>query len=179
MENVESIERTYQSIGEFVVVFQWVEDLYRQIGWFILDPERKNWPPVQLRRKSNRELIDKVTELFVGLTKRYAFPNGTERANDFLELKPHFHEFRGYRNRLLHSTYIELKGGGELLGYIRANPRIVVDTDTGELIHDQEDFSADVMDAKLREYAGYMFRLSNHHLQLIHWSPFGRYAPQA
>jgi len=42
---MDDIDRAYRSIGEFVVAFQWIEDLYRQIGWFILDPERKNWPP--------------------------------------------------------------------------------------------------------------------------------------
>jgi hypothetical protein len=57
------VETTYQALGEFVIVFQWVENLYRQIGWFILDPERKQWPPMQLRQETNHQLINMVTDL--------------------------------------------------------------------------------------------------------------------
>ena len=47
MEYPQHVALAYQGIGEFVVAFQWVEDLYRQIGWLILDPERRAWPPRQ------------------------------------------------------------------------------------------------------------------------------------
>lgn len=39
------IDKAYRSISQFVVTFQWIENKYREIGWFIIDPERKNWPP--------------------------------------------------------------------------------------------------------------------------------------
>lgn len=171
----DEIAATHQALGEFVIVFQWVENLYRQIGWFILDPTRSDWPPMQLRRESNHDLINKVTALYVGLTERYAFPNGDEKAQDMLELREHFHALRKYRNRLLHSTYIELKAGGEVHGYIRSNPEIGVDPDSGELIKDQEDFSAQVIYNKIREYGDYIFRLNINHVQLLHWHPFSRY----
>jgi hypothetical protein len=45
------IDMAYKSIGEFVVAFQWVENTYREIGWFILDPDRKIWPPKAFGRK--------------------------------------------------------------------------------------------------------------------------------
>ena len=176
MQSNEHIAAAYQSLGEFVVTFQWVEDVYRQIGWFILDPERKNWPPMQLRTEKNHELIDKVTSMFVDLTTRHAFPNGPEKVEDILDLQPRFHELRKYRNRLLHSTYVELKIGDELVGYLRAHPKISVDQDTGELLYDQEPFTAESVRAKLLEYGQYAFRLSQLYLQLIHWSPFARYA---
>jgi hypothetical protein len=85
---------TYQAIGEFVIVFQWVENLYRQIGWFILDPERKQWPPMQLRVETNYKLINTVTDLFVDLTKLHAFPNGAEKAGEMQVLKTRFHDLR-------------------------------------------------------------------------------------
>ena len=169
------IAPTHQALGEFVIVFQWIENRYRQIGWFILDPERTQWPPMQLRKETNQDLINKVTDLYIDLTNRYTFPNGAEKANDMLELREHFHALRKFRNRLLHSTYIELKAGGEAHGYVRSNPEIGVDPDTGELIYDQEDFSAELIYSKLREYGDYMFRLNINHVQLIHWHPFVRY----
>ena len=179
MNSETNIAATHQALGEFVIVFQWVEYLYRQIGWFILDPDRTQWPPIQLRKEINFDLLNKVTDLYVNLTHRYAFPNGAEKAQDMLELKDHFHALRKYRNRLLHSTYVELKAGGEVHGYIRSNPEIGVDPDSGELIHDQEDFSADLIYTKLREYGDYMFRLNINHVQLIHWHPFDRYRREA
>jgi hypothetical protein len=169
------IEAAHQALGEFVIIFQWVENLYRQIGWFILDPERKQWPPKQLRTQKNQKLINKVTNLFVELTDKYAFANGAEKADDMRELQARFHELREYRNRLLHSTYIELKSGDEVHGYIRSNPEVGVDPETGDLIFDQEDFSAEDIHAMIREYGEFMFRLNLIHVQLIHWSPFERH----
>jgi len=169
------VAATHQALGEFVITFQWIENLYRQIGWFILDPERSHWPPMRLRRETNHDLVNKVTDLFVDLTDRFAFPNGAEKARDMLELKDKFHALRAYRNRLLHSTYVELKSGGEIHGYLRSNPELGVDPDTGELIYDQEAFSAQVINDKIGEYAEYVLRLNFNHVQLIHWHPFGRY----
>lgn len=45
MNSAFSVETAYKAIGEFVVVFQWAESKYREIGWFILDPEQIEWPP--------------------------------------------------------------------------------------------------------------------------------------
>ena len=179
MEYPEGVALTYQSIGEFVVAFQWAEDLYRQIGWIILDPERERWPPRELRTESNGSLIEKVTAMFVDLTERYDFPDGAERASDFAELKPRFHALRKYRNQLLHSTYIEIKVGRELVAYMRSNPSIGVDPDSGELIYDQEAAPAESIRAKITEFAPYAVRLSNHYLQLVHWSPFKQFPSRA
>jgi hypothetical protein len=49
--HMNKIDMAYKSIGEFVVAFQWVENTYREIGWFILDPDRKIWPPKAFGRK--------------------------------------------------------------------------------------------------------------------------------
>lgn len=170
-----AVAAAHQALGEFVVIFQWVEDLYRQIGWFIHDPAREHWPPTELRRETPHILIDKVTELFVGLTRTYAFANAEEKTNDILELRERFQDLRLYRNRLLHSTFLELKASGEVYGYVRANTKLGVDPETGEFIVDIEEFSADAIHAKIREYAGCMQRLNALHLQLVHWAPFDRH----
>lgn len=58
------IDLAYMAIGKLVVVFQWVENKYREIGWLILDPERKEWPPQAPRKENAHELMRKVTKLF-------------------------------------------------------------------------------------------------------------------
>ena len=173
------IDRAYRSIGEFVVTFQWIESKYREIGWFILDPDCKNWPPPQLRAETNEQLINKVTTLFVDLTRTYQFPNGKEQSADFEALRTEFHALRKFRNRLLHSTYIELKAGGELRALLRSDSKLQIDTETGEVIFDPEPFTEAVVHEKLKEVADAAFRLGIHHVQLIHWHPFDRFARRA
>lgn len=90
------IEDAYHAIGEFIVFFQSVEDLYRQIGWFILDPEKTAWPPREFRSESNSQLVDKVTDLFVGLTEKYEFPNGPQKANDARNIRIIFHHCESF-----------------------------------------------------------------------------------
>jgi hypothetical protein len=164
------MDRMHQCIGEFVVAFQWIENLYRQMGWPILDPERE--APKALRKETNSQLIDKVTDLFVNLTKRYELPGGAEKAEEMEELRISFHELRNYRNRLLHSTYVELKAGGEVQGYLRSNPKMIVDPDSGEVTLDQEFFSSELFEQRMADYAAAAFRLNIIHMQLIHWTPF-------
>jgi len=179
MDTQAHVDATHKALGEFVIIFQWVENLYRQIGWFILDPERKQWPPTQLRKETNNNLINKVTDLFVDLTMTYSFNTGEDKAREMKELRERFHELRKYRNRMLHSTYIEFKGGGEVHGYIRSNPEVGVDSETGELIFDQEDFSAENIYTRLQEYGESMTRLNLIHVQLLHWHPFSRHKNKA
>lgn len=169
------VDATYKAIGEFVIIFQWIENRYREIGWFILDPERTQWPPMHLRRENNYELLEEATKLFVDLTNRYNLPGGAEKAAEMLELKDRFHDLRKYRNVLLHSTYVEIKAGGEVHGYLRSNAQVGVDPDSGELIHDQEAFSADSIYLKIQEYGGEVMRLNLSYTQLINWYPFARH----
>jgi hypothetical protein len=173
------IDRAYQGIGEFVVTFQWIENTYREIGWFILDPDRKIWPPRAFRTESNRELLDKVTDLFCELVDRYELPDSTERKPELRALTAEFHKLREYRNGLLHSVFLELKAGGEVVGILRANPRPIVDTETGEVSFSQDMFSEESVHNTLRELAEAAFRLRMLHLQLVHWSPFDRFARRA
>jgi hypothetical protein len=169
------IDKAYRSIGEFAVAFQWIENKYREIGWFILDPERKGWPPMQLRAESNKDLINTVTDLYLNLASKYQFPNGPAQSADFARLRNVFHALRRFRNRLLHSVFIEFKSGGELIGLLRSNPQVMVDTETGEVIFDQEPFTEAVIHEKLEEIAGAAWRLNTHFMQLVHWFPFHRF----
>ena len=171
----DAVEESYKALGEFVIVFQWVENVYRQMGWFIINPERTEWPPMELRKETNYALINKVTKMFIDLTTRYSLPGGAEKAKEMQELRDTFHELRKYRNCLLHSAFVELKAGDDIHGYLRSNPDVGVDPESGELIYDQEEFTADLIYSKLREYGDSMFRLNVNYVQILHWYPFSRH----
>lgn len=165
-------DKLYRRIGEFVVGFQWIEDRFRQIGWLILDPMRKEWPPISLRNLSNKELIDKVEAMFVNLVGNLDVEDRDERIQDFKTIVAGCHELREYRNSLLHSAYIELKGGGEVLGILRSNPKVKTDLATGDKLFDEEDLTGEAIEKHLRKIAELGVPLGQHYLQLIHWSPF-------
>jgi hypothetical protein len=131
LDLMSDVDRAFQALGEFVVAFQWVENKYREIGWFLLDPERKDWPPRDFRTESNAELLNSVTELYLKVVASHSFPRGREAAEDFVALRDRFHQLRRHRNAFVHSTYIEIKGGGDVLGYLRSDPKLRVDPDTG------------------------------------------------
>lgn len=179
MTQMSDISEVHKAIGEFVVFFQSIEDMYRRLGWFILDPEKKNWPPMQLRRESNRDLVDKVTDLFIELTRGFEFPNGAEKATEAEELRTTFHKLRKYRNRIAHSSYFEVKAGGKVVAVMRTNPEVQVDSETGEVIFDEETFTPDIIRREVSIHAVAMFKLHALQMQTIHWHPFERYARKA
>ena len=169
------IEEVHQAIGEFVVFFQSIEDMYRQIGWFLVDPEKTAWSPSAFRKESNSDLVDKVTNLFVDLTRQYEFPNGVQKADEAKELRSTFHELRKFRNRVVHSAYHEVTAGGQVAAILRTNPRITVDPDTGEIEYDQEYFDTNAIRNEIARHAQAFFILHTIRTQLVHWYPFSRF----
>jgi hypothetical protein len=168
-------DKIYQRIGEFVVCYQWIESKFRQIGWLILDPTRTEWPPKHLRSESNKELIDKVKDMYLNLIDRLDHIDAKHRSDlkhDFVVLAAHCHELRKYRNDLLHSAFIELKGGGEVVGILRSDPKVKVDQSSGELLVDQQDLTEQAILKQLQRLGSLAFPLGQHYLQLLHWAPF-------
>jgi len=176
LDLMSDVDRAFQALGEFVIAFQWVENKYREIGWFILDPERKRWPPRALRTESNARLIDGVTKLYTQRTRTYQFPNGAEKAKDFLSLRDQFHTLRQHRNSFFHSTFTEIKTAGEVAGYLRSDVRPPHKSNAGGAHCAHEWLSADAIYKVIGEYAEPSFRLGQHFVQLVHWYPFERYA---
>jgi len=161
------LDRVYQRIGEFVVVFQSIEDMFRQIGWFILDPSRKEWPPQQLRTEQSAELVNKVDALFADAIFNCGLSDAEKRRADFHSLVTRFHAIRKLRNRHLHSAYIELKAGGEIQALLRSNPKFDIDPETNEVLIDQVIIGPEAFDKEMKEMADIGFHLGLYYSQLI------------
>jgi hypothetical protein len=168
-------EKIYQRIGEFVVSFQWLESRLREIGWFILDPVRSEWPPKDLRNLTNEKLIDKVHKLFIEALPKCKLSTEleTEFRDSFDRCVETLHQLRRDRNRILHSAFIELKAGGEVQELMRSNPRLEVDEETGEPLFDQEYLRPDSFDKEMSKMAQAGFFLNRSYTQLIHRYPNG------
>lgn len=167
--------RIYQRIGEFAVSFQWVENKLREIGWFILDPDRREWPPRGLRNLTNEKLIDTVHRLFNEALPKCELPIEleTDFRNSFSSTANTLHQLRRDRNRILHSAFVELKAGGEVQGLLRSNPKIEVDEETGQTLFDQEMLSPESFSSEMKAIAESALFLNRAYLQLIHRYPHG------
>ena len=168
------IDAIYRKLGEFVVSFQWLENRFREIGWLILDPHRKHWPPRALRNESFNTLVDKVQKLYLSLIDRLAPDDAEERKRAFQAIVTESHELRRYRNRLIHSAYIELKAGGEIIGLLRSNPTLKEEPTSDELLWDQEVLKDESFQSGMKRMAEVAFDLNMHYVQLIHWAPFDK-----
>lgn len=167
----EEENKIYQRIGEFVVSFQWIEHRLREIGWYCLDPHKKNWPPLLLRSEGNSELIEKVKKIFLTYLDKVAPIDSKKRRANFENLIEGCHALRKYRNVLLHSAYIELKAGGEVMDLMRANPKIKKDEVSGAFIFDNEFLKEESISEQMEALAQIAFQLNLHYIQLLHWPP--------
>jgi hypothetical protein len=166
-------DRVYQGIGEFVVAFQFIEDQIRQIGWLLLDPGRKLWPPTQLRKEKSEELANKVASLYETKLCLCKLQNEEQQRAEFKELISRFHELRRFRNRVLHSAFVELKAGGEAMALVRSNRRLIKDSETGDETADEEILSETAFNSEMIEIGQVASGLGRHYLQLIHTLPTG------
>lgn len=166
------IDTIYRKLGEFVVSFQWLENRFREIGWLILDPDRKHWPPRDLRDERCCDLLDKVEELYLSVIDRVSPEDAHDRQQAFQRIVSDTHEIRRYRNRLVHSAYFELKAGGEVIGLLRSNPKVKEDPVSGEVHWDQEPLTEGSFQSGMERMAKIAFDLNMHYVQLIHWAPF-------
>jgi hypothetical protein len=167
---VQDIDLIYQRIGEFVVSFQGLENRIREIGWFILDPKRVDWPPKGLRNLDNKPLVDKVHKLFQTaiVQCRLDAELEAEFKKSFASYTEVLHQLRRVRNNLLHSAFIELKGGGEVRGIMRSSPRLQIEEETGEVFFDQELLTENSFSSEMLRMVDAQMFLNRAYIQLIH-----------
>jgi hypothetical protein len=159
----------YQKIGEFVVSFQWTEDLIRQIGWYCIDPEFVDYPNQELRSVSNNELINKVEILHDEFIRKHGIDVSKGYQLDFSTPLKFFHTYRQFRNTLLHSAYHELKAGGKLVAMLRANPKIKTNPVTKDQIHDIGLLTPEDITKVMEKLSMDIFHLSMYFTQMKHW----------
>jgi hypothetical protein len=162
----------YKKLGEFVVSFQWLENRFREIGWLILDPKRTQWPPKLLRKENFGELIDKVHSLYDRLIDSIAPQDAKERKQAFKAIIRESHALQKYRNNLVHSAYIELKAGGEVVKILRSNPRLKQYPISNDLLYERETLTEQSFESGMKRMADIATQLNLHYTQLIHWAPF-------
>jgi hypothetical protein len=160
---------TYQRIGEFVVLYQSLENRLREIGWLILGPDRKEWPNLSLRNLSSAELFSKVHGLFLDALPACDLGDELEGEfrESFAELANRMQKIRRIRNKILHSAFVELKAGGEVAAIMRVDPRNMTDEESGERMFDSEILSNESFRREFAEMADLALLLNRCYLQLV------------
>jgi hypothetical protein len=112
----------YRRIGVYVVSFQHLENQLFQLCWFLTEPAYSE--------SGRRALAEKTYSWLVGEAGRrvYGFlcSQGKDESDFARRFRSHLHECREIgrdRNRVVHSAYIRLEGGGELRGIVRSDAR--------------------------------------------------------
>ena len=94
-------------------------------------------------------------------------PEFRERVNDLLD---QCLNLATYRNKVIHSAYLFLEGGGELVAIVRSDmSEGLPNGNTVEL--DQEVLTEDSFEVAMAEIANVAFEIGQCRLQLIHWYP--------
>jgi hypothetical protein len=160
------LDGLYRDIGEFVVLFQIVENALWQLGVLALGHERYEQSRRQLSGLTVHDLSLKVRQAVFDRLDSGGRPAPEYRARLDAVLD-RISVARRYRNRLVHSTYIFLETGDELVGIVRSNIRRGPEPDGLEF--DQEAITDTTFDAMRAELAFIAFELTRCRTQLVPW----------
>jgi hypothetical protein len=160
----------YQKLGELVVSFQWLENLLHQIAWILIDPDWKDDPRKKTADFWFRRLLDFVSERYIAYINTHEIPDAERDKKKFQELIKRCGMIADDRNRIVHSTFVELKAGGELQGLLRSKIKVEIDADRDKtLVFDQERLNEKSFERAMVEIAQVGFDLGLAHRQLIQW----------
>jgi hypothetical protein len=161
----------YRQIGIYVVSFQYLEDLLFQICWFFSESPYSEVGRLRLVNKGFSALIAEAER----------------RAGDFLaadgrtasDFAQNFHahmrecgKIERERNRIIHSAYIHLEGGGELQGIVRSDMRRA--KDGASVAFDRVSLTEESLEGEVQRLAEVIFSVSFDLRQLTILGPKAR-----
>lgn len=160
----EEADRLYRFLGQYVVVFQWMEAQLDQI--LLLAYGHENWAETQTRLVGmrNAEKINAVKAVVMAPSpfgRRIGRPGWTESFDELLE---RLRQEGRRRNAIVHSQYLfEFVEAG--MPPLRSDRR----KKGGAAEFEQEDLDSERTEAILKELAMLAFDLSQARVQLVHW----------
>jgi hypothetical protein len=156
----------YRQVGRFVVSFQLLQTQLVSLASLATDPDSAGWNAQnELWRLWFTALVDRTGEAVAEFTKTYRgeVPEFQERVDHLLD---RCRELARYRNKIVHSAYAVMEGGGRLVAIVR--------TDTRTLANDPDNVDQEALNEKsfntaMVEIAHVGFELGLCHRQLIGW----------
>lgn len=160
----------YRELGKYIICFQWLETKIVDVANFLLDPERTGHGKAKLTGMAFGRLRTYADDLFAQYVTNAAIKNADEWKQAFHKLMDRCRQIAEHRNRLVHSAYVHLEGGDQLLGIIRSKVALKTGGEAGPRHEfDQEYLTPETFDEPLREIAEVGFAIGQTYLQLLHW----------
>jgi hypothetical protein len=167
-------DEIYRQLVRFEIFFKVLENQLVQLAGFAREPATAGFQArTDPSRTGRRRLVDEL--LFSKLVDETAravgafldeHGAGESAFRDHLqELLVRCREIGRYRNKLVHSSYVFLEGGGALVGIMRSNMTTGIDENDVDL--DQEMLTADSFNAEMAEIADAAFAIGQCRLHLI------------
>jgi hypothetical protein len=158
----------YRQIGLVVVLFQSLENELMQICWLLTDPPYAPDGRRPLANLSFGHLVKEAAFRVDALIARRHLDDSPFRRDfhrGFQELLEHCRALARLRNRIVHSAYVHLEGGGELQGILRSDMGVAADGE--DVDFDQELLTTGSFDVVLDDLASTTFNLGQCKRQLI------------
>jgi hypothetical protein len=145
-----NVDRIYHRLGEFIATFQWFEDLLLDMVTHLVAREHHFEARPAFANMRFSEKVRVADVMFPRLLARIVATDQLAAAWEqrFSALVRGFDELNTRRNKLVHSSYVELKAGGELVGMFRSKMRLKAGKNRSALL-DQGDPLAD-LDAAMK-----------------------------
>lgn len=161
----------YRQIGIYVVSFQHLEDLLFQICWFFSESPYSEVGRLRLVNKGFSALIAEA-ERRAGRFLEADNRNDSDFARNFRSHMGECRKIERERNRIVHSAYVHLEGGGELRGIVRSDMRKAKDGASVEF--DRTSLMEQGLEVELQRLAEVVFSVSFDLRQLTIWGPDAR-----
>lgn len=157
-------DEIFQEIGRFVVCFQILENQLFQTCWLLGGHEGadRRW----LAGLGYSRLVS-VTGERVHELLRHKEKAGSSFAESYCDLLCRCRKLAERRNGIVHSAYVYMEAGGEVMGVIRSDMTKGRSGDDAEF--DYEAVTVSFLQKSIRELADTGVGLSLARAQLIHW----------
>jgi len=169
-------ERVYRRLGEFIVALQWFEDTLLDMITKLVAPERFFAARAAFLSMRFAEKIRVAEHMFLQVVEelgREGDSLAAQWSETFREICNRLTKLNEQRNKVVHSSYVELMAGGALKGIVLAKERIK----RGAALHDYSD-PIDELDSALRGAGALALELSRAATQVTHWAGRRRAIPK-
>lgn len=159
----------YRQVGRLVVFFQALEAELLTLASFAIDPDNVGVKALPALSKLRFGVL-------VGRTGKEVAAFTAEHRGDVPAFQAELdalldrcRELARVRNKVVHSAYVMLEGGGVLRGIVRADKRPATSTTSSPSAEDFEYLDEASFDATLVEIADVVFGIAQCRVQLVHW----------
>lgn len=157
----------YRQLGRFVVTFQALESELVQLAGFALDPDHTGRGRREAAGLWFGKLVDKTSDAVGAFLTEHRPADEMDVRGRLDVLLDACRQLAEYRNRVIHSAYLFLEGGDELIAIVRSDMTRGARED--EVEFDREVLHERSFDEAMTKVAETAFGIGQCRIQLIHW----------